>query len=156
MSQFIGNALPLFLLKANDQDLVAKRYRQDHDHAANFPASFVTPWWPGHNFLGDLAADVAMLQAWFFEQPEITSGANARLGYQGTTRDANNSPLGGATVKLFRTADDTKVTPDIQSDPLSGEFVISTPYYEPHWMKIEKVGSPTVQGVSVSNIYPNV
>lgn len=158
MSQLLGHALPEFRLAANNQSLVGQPWRQecDHDVAADRPKSFATPWWPGSGFLGDLAADIAVLKSWFFEPPEITSGANSRLGYQGVTRDANNSPLGGATVKCFRTADDSKVTPDIVSDPLSGEFVISTPYYEAHWLKIEKAGTPHVQGVSVNNIFPNV
>jgi hypothetical protein len=85
-----------------------------------------------------------------------TAGVNSRLGYMGVTRDVNNSPLGGATVKLFLTADDSKVTPDIVSDSLSGEYVISTPYYAPHWIKVKKAGTPDVQGVSVDTIYPNV
>jgi hypothetical protein len=170
MTQFIGNAMPQFTAQANDNRLRRIGVRPSATRiagaqtpkvrAANVssPVNYSTAWWPRSGFLGDSAVDYGAQAASFYAWASYfaPSGVNSRLGYQGVTRDVNNSPLPGATVKLFLTADDTKVTPDITSDSLSGEYVISTPYYAPHWIKVNKAGTPDVQGVSVDTIYPNV
>jgi hypothetical protein len=163
VSQLIGNAQPNFRAQANDNSL--RRLGVRNVSGRNVSGrnvsgrkSYATAWWPGSGFMGDAATDMGAQSPDFFSWGSIfsTAGVNSRLGYMGVTRDVNNSPLGGATVKLFLTADDSKVTPDIVSDSLSGEYVISTPYYAPHWIKVKKAGTPDVQGVSVDTIYPNV
>ncbi len=164
MTQFIGNARPQVRAQANDNSLRRLGVRAVSGRAVSGRAvsgrarSFATPWWPGSGFMGDAAVDCGAQAAGFFAWGSYftPSGVNSRLGYMGVTRDVNNSPLGGATVKLFLTADDSKVTPDVTSNATTGEYVISTPYYAPHWIKIKKAGSPDVQGVSVDTIYPNV
>ena len=155
MSQFIGNAQPQFRLQANDLELLGVPWQPERERArASNPQSFATPFWPGRSgFYGDMGADVGLLEGKYYD-PEITKGMNSRFGYQGTTRDVNNSPIGGCTVILFLTADDSKVTPNITSE-LDGTFVISTPNYAPHYIVTRKSGSPEVAGVSVSSNYPN-
>lgn len=160
MTQFVGAALPVTRLEYNDFRLVSLGDQPERENAVLTPNgvfSYATPFWPGSRFIGDCSADVGVFDVanehWYWD---TTSGQNSRLGYKGITRDQYNSPLLGATVKLFRTSDDTKVTPDIVSDTGDGSYVISTPYYEAHWLKVEKAGSPNVQGVSVNNIFPNV
>lgn len=155
MSQFIGNAQPQFRLEANNLALLGVPWQPERERArASQPQSFATPWWPNRNqFVGDLGADVSMLEGAYYE-PEITKGMNSRFGYQGVTRDVNNSPLGGCTVILFLTSDDSKVTPNITSEA-DGTFVISTPNYAPHYIVTRKSGSPEVAGVTVSTNYPN-
>lgn len=155
MSQFIGNARPTIRLEANELALLGVPWQPERERArASNPQSFATPWWPNRSaFVGDLAVDISMMEAVFY-LPEITKGMNSRFGYQGTTRDVNNSPLGGCTVKLFLTSDDSKVTPDITSEP-DGAFIISTPNYAPHYIVTRKSGSPEVAGVTVSTNYPN-
>lgn len=155
MSQFIGNAQPQFRLEANNLELLGVPWQPERESAsAARPQSFATPWWPNRNQLvGDMGLDVGLLEAEYYE-PEITKGMNSRFGYQGVTRDVNNSPLGGCTVKCFRTADDAKTTPDVVSGA-DGSFIISTPYYEPHWLRMSKSGSPDVQCTTVSTSYPN-
>ena len=169
MTQFIGGAMPQFRAMANDNSLRRLGVRAVSGRAVSGRAvsgravsgrarSYATPWWPGSGFMGDAATDYGPQSSDFFSWGALfaTAGVNSRLGYMGVTRDVNNSPLLGATVKLFLTADDSKVTPDITSDLNTGEYVISTPYYAPHWIKVKKAGSPDVQGVSVDTIYPNV
>lgn len=163
MSQFIGNTNNNSLLREDDGRLRKDDIGQILRGSGVWPGtgprrvrSFHSPWWPRSCILGESDIDTGgdqHVKGWMLLQS--TKGAQARLGYQGVTRDVYNSPLGGCTVKLFRTSDDTKVTPDIVSAP-DGAYVISTATYETHWIKIEKTGSPPVQGVSVSNIFPNV
>ena len=155
MSQFIGASQPQFILRENEIGIVGSPWQPERESAlAKDPQNYTTPWWPGSGFLGDYAADISVLKSWWVEQPEITRGTNSRFGYQGTSRDVNNSPLGGATIKLFLTADDTKVATDVISQA-DGTFVISTPYYAPHWLRMSKSGSPDLQCTTVSTSYPN-
>ena len=155
MSQFIGASLPQFILSENDIRIVGSPWQPERERArASDPQNYTTPWWPGSGFVGDYATDISVLKSWWFEQPEITRGTNSRFGYQGVTRDVNNSPLGSCTVKCFLTSDDTKVSTDVISDPY-GNFVISTPYYAPHWLRMSKSGSPYLQCTTVETAYPN-
>lgn len=157
MSQFLGNALPVQIIAQNVDMLQVTMLQAEALEAPRVPhdADYSSPWWPGAGFCGEQGLDVALMDSHYYEWPEKTSGTASRVGYQGVTRDVNNSPLGGVTVKLFRTATDEKVTPDIVSDVNTGEFIISTPYYEPHYLVMRKTGSPDVGGVSVSTTYPN-
>jgi hypothetical protein len=163
VTQLIGNALPQFLLRSNDNILLRIGLGQAFGKGkgkgkgkGNGNGNFRTPWWPRSGFVGDQAVDIGPQFIGSWDVPASTKGKISRFGFQGVTRDAYNSPLPGMTVKLFLTADDTKVTADILSDPNTGEYTITTPYYAPHWIKVDKTGSPNVQGVSVNNIYPNV
>ena len=160
MTQFIGGAIPTQWTLANDNVLRRIGLRVEFGQGkgkGKGKGSFRSPWWPGGGgFVGDQGADISIGYAPNWDVPASTRGRNSRFGYSGITRDVFNSPLPGMTVKLFLTADDSKVTPDILSDATTGEYTISTPFYAAHWIKIEKAGSPNVQGVSVSNIFPNV
>lgn len=158
MSQFVGGSLPQFILARNERRAVGRIGEGEGEGVDCCGVQdFVTGWWPGGGgLLGDYGVDVALLESQWWGRPDVTNGADSRLGYQGITRDVNNSPLLGATVKIFRTSDDAKMSPDIVSDTGTGEYIISTTDYAPHWLKVEKAGSPPVQGVSVNTIYPNV
>lgn len=142
-------------MESNRLDLLGVPWQPERESArASNPQSYATPFWPGRSgFYGDLGADVGLMEGKYYE-PEITKGMNSRFGYQGTTRDVNNSPLGACTVKLFLTADDSKVATDITSEA-DGTFVISTPFYAPHYIVTRKSGSPEVAGVTVSTNLPN-
>jgi len=155
MSQLIGNANPQFRLQANELELLGNQWQPELARArASKPQSFATPWWPTRGgFLGDNDVDVGLLEGEYYE-PELTKGMNSRFGYQGVSRDVNNSPLGGCTIKLFLSADDSKVTPDVVSDA-DGNFVISTPNYAPHWLRMSKSGSPDLQCTTIATTYPN-
>lgn len=161
MSQLLGSASGISLLHTDRSVLKRSGFPQPSGGSRVGPRrNFSSGWWPGSGFIGAASQSVNNYNFLSWADPKTatisTSGTNSRLGFMGVTRDVNNSPLPGATVKLFLTADDSKVTPDVVSDAVSGQYVITTPFYAPHWIKIKKAGSPDVQGVSVDNIYPNV
>lgn len=155
MTGFIGAANVTGMIFRDDQrnlPRASKEYRTEHHE--NPDMGYRTPWWPRSGFEGDPTVDGFIAEAEWWEWPELVSGAVARFGYRGVTRDSNNSPLGGVTVKIFRTADDSKVADDVVSDA-GGNYIISTPYYEPHYLVMRKAGAPEVSGVTVSSQYPN-
>lgn len=117
--------------------------------------TYASPWWPGSGFIGERGIDVAIIDPTCkpYESSDITKGRNTRYGVQGVTRDAYGSPLGGCTMKLFRTSDDTLVSSTI-SDPV-GNYLLSTPYYpDAHYVVMYKTGSPDVTGASVNTLIP--
>lgn len=113
--------------------------------------SYRTTHWPrGDSILGDFG-DVQPLQPLRWSDPEMESGSQTRMGVVGVTRDVYGSPLGGVTVRLFRTSDNVLVD-TIVSDP-SGNYLLGTPYYpDTHYVVAQKSGSPDVQGVTVNTL----
>lgn len=136
--------------RADDNRHLAIQY-SDGDRALK--EDFSSGWWPsGMGLIGDMGLDVAILaQAEWYEMPDTTRGANTRVGFVGVTADAYGSPLGGVTVKLFRSSDDRKVD-QIVSDPV-GKFVVGSPYYpDTHYITYYKSGSPDVRGHSTNTL----
>lgn len=152
MSQLLGNAQPNFLLRANDNTnrWLGRTAQYVFLRRSSERRSFVTPWWPKSALTGDPDMPWCRCQ-WGRIFP--TSGMNSRFSYAGVTRDKFNSPIPGMTVKLFRAVDDSKQDTQV-SDP-GGVFLLSTPFYEAHWMRSEKTGSPNVQGTSDATVFPN-
>lgn len=114
--------------------------------------NYSSPWWGSSSLTGDLSGDTEILSTnpqWVaFEQ---VAGAVSLFGVTGVTRDVYGSPLGGCTVKIFRTSDDVLVS-SIVSDPL-GAFTVTTPYYpDTHYLVTYKTGSPDTFGSSVNTI----
>lgn len=156
MSQLLGGtSFYSGVILENDTRTAAKDYQDDaRELRVDHLSGFAWGYWPRSGFTGDPTSDGILLEAQSWGEPETSSGAISRFGYRGVTRDANNSPLGGVTVKIFRTADDTKTADDVVSDT-DGNFIISTPYYEAHYLVMRKSGSPEVSGVTVSSQFPN-
>jgi hypothetical protein len=160
MSQFIGAAQPVQRTEANDNSL--RRLGLGRFFRFGFlgrgrgrgRGDFRTPFWPRSGLTGDQGLDTGLGYWPSWDTYYSTKGKNSRFGYQGVSRDVNNSPLAGCTIKLFRTATDEKVTPDITSEA-DGSFVISTPYYEPHWLRMSKSGAPDLQCTTVATAFPN-
>lgn len=156
MSQLLGGtSFYSGVIVENDIRIAGKDTQDDtrelrFDHLSGYASAF----WPRSGFEGSEVNDGFLLTAQWWGEPEVSSGAISRFGYRGVTRDANNSPLGGVTVKCFRTADDMKTADDVVSD-VDGNFVISTPFYEAHYLVMRKTGSPEVSGVTVSSQFPN-
>jgi hypothetical protein len=151
VSGLIGGAQPEFRLRAADKCHLAEAYRQDVYFDRD--GAFTSPWWPGSGFIGERGADVAVIDTHpkWYEFPDVTAGMNTRYGVQGVTRDAYGSPLGGCTMKLFRTSDDSLVATTV-SDPV-GNYLLSTPYYpDAHYVVMYKTGSPDVTGASVNTL----
>jgi hypothetical protein len=135
----------------SDLRVLAEAFRMDVEMPPS--GDFSSPWWPGSGFLGDRAADVAVADPnmkWF-EASDMTRGRNSRFGLVGVTRDVYGSPLGGVTLKLFRTATD-EVVSAVVSDP-AGNYVLSTPFYpDAHYVVSYKAGSPDVFGSSINTL----
>jgi hypothetical protein len=114
---------------------------------------YANAYWPGASTLfteaGALNGDI--LEPFWWEQPEKISGQSSRLGVIGVTRDVYGSPLGGVTVKLFRTADDT-VQDTVTSDANSGAYFITTPWGDAHYIVARKAGSPDVFGATDNDL----
>lgn len=113
---------------------------------------FLTPWWPGTaGFIGALGSDVGVMEADYYEQPDMTSGSKQLFGVLGVTRDVYGSPLGGCTVKLYRTSTDEMVY-SIVSDP-QGNYLVQSPYYpDQHYIVIYKAGAPDVFGTTANTL----
>lgn len=152
MSHLIGAAQPQFILSEGDLRLNRMDFRPAGalfaDVWAIAPASFVSPWWPAVNgFLGDPGTDFGMLAAKMWGEYDQAAGASSSYGFSGVTRDAAGSPVGGVTVKCFRSADDFK-TCEVTSDA-QGNFSVSTPYYpDTHYLVAYKSGSPDIAGTT--------
>lgn len=151
MSGFIGAATATFIIAADDRRLCPQDFQEEEELNSWYDLGLTNLFWPRSGLMSE-AGIIAQDPPW--GQVELVSGAVSRFGYRGVTRDANNSPLGGVTVKCFRTADDSKVADDVVSDA-NGNFIISTPYYEAHYLVMKKSGSPEVSGVTVSSQFPN-
>jgi hypothetical protein len=128
------------------------------DLNAVFPVDgYRNGWWPRARGLDSTGND--MLEALYYDRPEITKGRQSRMGISGVTRDVYGSPLGSCLVKLFKTADglfpgtkDTKID-EMTSDPTTGAYLLSTPYYpDTHYVVSYKVGTPDVEGTTVNTL----
>lgn len=125
-------------------------WRPDDFALADF---YTTGWWPGGSGLATDAGGVSgdVLACVWYEQPEKISGQSSRLGLTGTTRDVYGSPLGGVTVKLFRTADDT-LQGEVISDVNTAEYLVTTPFNDGHYIVARKSGTPDVFGATDNDL----
>ncbi len=114
-------------------------------------ASYATPFWPGAGFVGD-SGNVAVQAEYSQWAPyEPISGDSSAFGFTGVTRDQWGTPVGGCTVKLYRTSDDLLLG-TVVSDPL-GNFLLSTAYYpDAHYLVAHKTGSPDIDGVTPNTL----
>ena len=151
MTQFFGAANVSQILRADDFRHAQQSRQMDREIPEFADRGYASPWWPRSSFNDESGM---ILKPVLWEQYELVSGSVSRFGYRGITRDANNSPVGGVTVKCFRTADDSKTADDVVSD-INGNFVISTPHYEAHYLVMRKSGAPEISGVTVSSQFPN-
>ncbi len=117
-------------------------------------AGFVSPWWP---FNGGIVQGMAGegFEAFLQQGPRHSDmwrsfGANGRLSVLGTTRDQYGSPLGGCTVRLFRTLNDS-LQSRVKSDA-NGAFQVSSPFTDAHYMTVHGPGG--VAGASVDTLIP--
>lgn len=158
MSNFIGAALPQTILRRNELRLFPNNgtalllYEEWIDVFG--VTTFRTPWWPGNRgFFGDQGADMSCLYPVQWSQPYLTQGSFGRFGVRGVTRDAYGSRLGGVTVKLFRTLDDSLQDSEV-SDP-EGNYLVTTPYTDAHYLYIYKAGPPEMYGGSANTLIPS-
>jgi hypothetical protein len=159
MTQLLRGASGLLtnILTQDDQRVVWPIWRMPIAAAQFTPERpnqpYNTGWWPGTNgFIGEQAVDFGVLLGFWYEQPVIRAGVNSRYGVEGVTRDVYGTPIGGCTVKLYRTLTDELVSATI-SEASTGAFLASTPYYpETHYLVSYKAGSPDLSGTSVNTL----
>lgn len=166
MSGLVGAALPQFIQRPADKSCLDDYYGGEAEIATplildllsseglEFEQDYVTPWWPGSSFaVNDTGiSDVLWGNGW--DDPWIFSGCNARLGFVGITRDQYGSPLGGCTVRCFRTSNSELVYQTV-SDITTGEFLVTSPYTDGHFLVVHKTGTPDVCGASVDTLTPS-
>lgn len=112
--------------------------------------SFASMWWPAND--ADYGGTIGVMGASVWGDYNPVAGANGRLALTGVTRDQYGSPLGGATVKVFRTSDDS-----LQSTAVSdanGVYLITTPYADGHYLTVYKVGPPDICGTTINTLAP--
>lgn len=145
---YIGTRVPRLYMLSDVQNMFP-RYRDDCSIY-----SFQTGFWPGSAGLftdaGGLAGDI--INPVLFDYPDVVSGHSFRYGFAGVTRDQYGGPLGGVTVKLFRTADDT--LQDSQVSDIYGGYLLSTPFIDAHYVVSQKSGPPAVSGATVNTLIP--
>jgi hypothetical protein len=157
MSGFIGGAQSQPLIWADDQRAFSPMYAIDWNEMSPIAMrciptfDYTTPYWPGgSSFMADadpFSTDIDM--SW--GRVEQFGGTTSRYAVSGVTRDVYGSPLGGVTVKMFRTSTDEMVGTTV-SDP-AGAYLVSTPYYpDTHYLVFYKAGFPDVFGTSVNTI----
>jgi hypothetical protein len=111
---------------------------------------FANLFWPGGGGM-DASGGEWLTSVWY-GQPEFVSGASSRYGFSGVTRDVYGTLIAGATVRLFRTSDGALVD-TVTSDPVTGAFVITTPYWpDTHFIVASKSGVPDVAGTTVQTL----
>jgi hypothetical protein len=118
---------------------------------------FVSPWWPSSGNLmgGGLSGDAdsgIIARAAMHADMWRSFGANGRLAFVGYTRDSAGQPIGGCTVRAFRTATDEMVA-RVVSDA-NGYYAATSPYLEAHYLTVHKTSTPDVAGASVDTLTP--
>lgn len=110
-------------------------------------------FWPGSGrFMGESAA--LLIAPPDHSLRELATGGDTNLGFSGITRDINNEPVGGVTVRLFRTVDSLLIQTVVSAE--DGSYAVSTPYQgEQHFLVCHKSGSPEIAGASVSTLEPS-
>lgn len=116
--------------------------------------SWRTPWWPANGgFAGDVGLDISMLdRAPWWGDPWLLSGCNGRLAFVGVTRDQYGSPLGGCTVRCFRTSTNELVS-TVLSDS-NGNYQATSPYADAHFLTVHKSTAPDVAGATIDTLVP--
>lgn len=146
MSQLVAAAQPQFILLNNDETLAAKQYQYDRPSP-----DYRSPWWPtSAGFVGSQGADMGLLAAEWYEDPEITRGVSARLGLVGVTRDQYGTPLPACTVRAFRTSDGALINETISDG--NGAFMGNVYDATPHFIVFYKAGTPDVFGTTVNTL----
>lgn len=155
MSGLIGAAQPIGAMNvANDNRAMEPQYESPFDDYGLYADVVVGQWygsafWPRNDFaIGDAAQIEA---ATFNDLVDLCTGACSAYGFTGTARDRYGSAIPSAIVKLFLTADDTKI--DTVTCDANGAFVLRSPYYpSTHYITVHLTGSPDVDGITANTL----
>jgi hypothetical protein len=173
MAGFIGNATSAFYTQQLGDSVIDNRgmpeFFVDTDPffvvrlAACFDLfmGYETQYWPGGGRLD--TPDDASLSAIKWASPELIEpkggGTTSRLAIAGQCLDVNGTPVPGAVVKLFKTANTPMPGKDSLFDEVvadnNGNWVLYTPYYPDTFYVVEyKLGStvPDIFGTTVNTL----
>lgn len=139
---------------ARQEELQYEFYGPDRRHLENarIEQDALSPYWPGSGRI--LGESQAMIVA----PPDYTPrtadfGGNGTMGFSGVARGLDNSPVGGVTVRLFRSSNSQLVNTAVSR--ADGSYNISTPYVgENHFVVCHKSGSPEIAGASIATLVP--
>jgi hypothetical protein len=117
---------------------------------------YQTRWWPrGGQIMGGWGdgstGDIFQNKSPRWKAPRLETGANGRLGFVGYTRDQYGSPLGGCTVRCYRTSTEEQVA-KVTSDA-NGLYFATTPYNDAHFLVIHN-GDGTLAGATKNSLTP--
>lgn len=158
----VSTGLPL--LAASDGRHVADEYADDdefqpailigllftqRDALGQF--DYTNDWWPA---AGDLfntggIADVFPLGP-AIQRIYPVAGANGRFSVAGIARDQYGSAIPGATLRLFRVANDS-LQAKVVADG-NGAFLVTSPYNDAHFITVHSAS--TVAGATVDTVAP--
>jgi hypothetical protein len=164
VSGLIGAALPVTIHVVDDQRLVeiqpwldrsfpiepiAAQWSQERDQLGGETFDFRSDWWPaGSGLVSDGGiSDVIMGYGAF--DPYPVSGCNGRLAFNGVTRDQYGSPLGGCTVRCYRTS--THELQSVVTSDANGAYIATSPYGDSHFLVVHGTG---VAGASIDTVVP--
>lgn len=136
------------------EELQYEFYGPDRRHLENYriDEEAMSPYWPGGGLM--LGESQAMIVSPRDYTPRIADfGGNGLVGFSGVTRDLENSPVSGVTVRLFRSANSQLVNTVLSRS--DGSYNVSTPYVgEDHFIVCHKSGSPEIAGASIATLEP--
>lgn len=114
-------------------------------------------WWPrGNAIIGGEGGGLDTCD--FLSKPPewgdmwIKSGANGRFAWVGITRDQYGSPLGGCTVRMYRTSTEEQVC-KVTSDPNTGLYYATSPYNDAHFIVVHNPAG-TLGGATSTTLLP--
>lgn len=157
MSQFLGGTAGqdgAIVFRNDDTRLWGERHIDEAfvwylDRKAWNSDFYRSTHWPGRSGL-DASGDEWHAAVWY-DMPHFNSGAIAKLGFSGYTRDVNGVAIGGCTVRLFRTSDGL-LTCQVVSDA-NGFFTLDTQFYpDTHFYTAHKGDVPEIAGASPSTL----
>lgn len=143
-----------FVTFYRQEELQHEFYGPDRRHLENsrLDQEAMSPYWPGGGrFTGEAA--VLLIAPPDYTPRPVQQAGNSQLGFSGVTRGLDNSPVGGVTVRLFRSSDSRLVTTTVSRS--DGSYNVSTPYPgENHFIVCHKSGSPEIAGASIATLIP--
>jgi hypothetical protein len=163
VSQLVGNALPNFWLTWDDDPRSLQRNARvdrpardgilciyPEDKLGTRGETIIQPYLPS-KFYGDQAIDIGILDApeWVIPPP-LPGGCEARLGFNGFTRDASGGVIPGVTVKCMLTLDDTKQSETVSDE--NGYFIVSTAVAGGHYLIFYKADIVDISGTTVNTL----
>ena len=155
MTQLISTASPPWFLGQNEYAIYsylepAPRTPFIYSRNLYVQEEFAVTW-PASRLQGGWALGARVEQGSYDPLQVYTWSGSARwLQISGITRDANANPLGGCTVKLYRTSDDLELMSTVSAS--DGYYQVATNEAFQCYLVAYKAGSTDVFGTSPNTI----